>query len=210
MWVDFHWHARDKKQRHKETIGRSLAVAEAAGLDAIGAMPNTDPPLLTWQDCEDYLALADACCSPVQFYVHVGLINDVEQQKRAVEAVRANPRIIGIKAVWGETTGGRGIHRPEQQYAALETLAKEGFAGVLVGHFEDVEKMKDDAYDPQNPRTWSTVCRPEEAEISSFQRIIKMAVDVKFPGKIHVALLMSLMRFARLIVLILSILSKEE
>ncbi|HLF54332.1 MAG TPA: dihydroorotase family protein [Candidatus Nanoarchaeia archaeon] len=47
--------------------------------------------------------------------------------------------------------------------------------------------MDDNAYDPKNPRTWSTVCRPEEAEISSFQKVIRLAEDVKFPGRIHVA-----------------------
>ena len=43
MWADFHWHSRDGKQEHKDTVKRSLELAYVAGGLAIGAMPNTNP-----------------------------------------------------------------------------------------------------------------------------------------------------------------------
>lgn len=186
MWVDFHWHARDlDKQRYKETVEHSLAVAEAAGLDAIGVMPNTDPALNSFEACRDYLSLA---VNPnVQMFVHIGLTKDLEQVKRAIEATRKDSRIFGMKAYWGHSTGNLGIVKELHQFLVLETLAREGYDGVLVGHFEDEMWMEDSFYDPKNPRTWSTMCRPEKAEISSFYKIVKMAEEVGFKGRLHVA-----------------------
>ena len=186
MWVDFHWHARDEEQSHKETIARSLAVAEAAGLDAIAAMPNTERPLITLERCREYLTIARAVQSQVQFYVHIGLTADVEQVKYAIEAYRKEPAIIGMKAYWAHSTGNSGIIREDDQYKVLETLTKEGYDGVLVGHFEKQSLVQENLYDG-NLMNWSTQCRPEAAEITSFQDVVTMAEKVKFQGKLHIA-----------------------
>jgi len=185
MWVDFHWHARDWQEARKETITRSLALVEAAGGTAIAAMPNTKPPLLTLKTCREYLRLAPP--SPIQFYVHIGLTADLEQVRRAVEATRQEPRIIGMKAYFGPSTNDLSLLETRQQHQVLETLAAEGYEGVLVGHFESPRYLRDDLFDPQNPITWSTHCRPEEAEWESFQDIITIAQEVKLKAKIHVA-----------------------
>ncbi|MBW2969542.1 hypothetical protein KY309_00100 [Candidatus Woesearchaeota archaeon] len=195
MWVDFHWHSRDEEEADKESVLRSLMVAEAAGLCAIAAMPNTKKPLITLERCVEYLSLADSYKGPVKFYVHIGLTSDLEQVKRAVEIV-SEPvqrkifglrQIIGLKAYWGRSTNDLSIIEEEAQYCVLDTLAKEGFDGVLVGHFEDEEECANELYDPKNPRSWNELCRPEVAEQSSFRKIFRMAEDVKFPGRLHVA-----------------------
>lgn len=186
MWVDFHWHARDlETQRYKETIEHSLAVAEAAGLDAIGVMPNTDPALTSLEFCQEYLDLARH--PRVKMFTHIGLTPDVEQVKRAVEATRLDERIFGMKAYWGRSTGDLSIVEEDAQFRVMSALAREGYDGVLVGHFEDERIMRDKLYDSKNPVTWSTLCRPEDAEISSFLKILKMAESVNFRGAIHVA-----------------------
>jgi dihydroorotase len=184
---DIHWHARDGNQSHKETVTHSLHVAYATGLDAIAAMPNTNPPLIDLQSCRDYLSLADDVDVPVKFYVHIGLTPDVEQVKRAVEAWREEPKIIGMKAYWGRSTGDLSIVEREDQFYVLKTLAEEGYKGVLMSHCEKEAEMNDKAYDPQNPRTWSTHARPEKAEVQSFRDILQTAVGAKFKGTIHVA-----------------------
>ena len=187
MWVDFHWHARDfERQRYKETVEHSLAVAEAAGLDAIGVMPNTDPALTSFELCQAYLSLVPKNSS-VKVFVHVGLTPDLEQVKRAVEAIRLDDRIFGMKAYWGRSTGDLSIVEEDAQFRVMSALAREGYDGVLVGHFEDERIMRDNLYDPKKPVTWSTLCRPEDAEISSFLKILKMAESVNFQGALHVA-----------------------
>lgn len=187
MWFDPHWHARDEEQKHKETIERSLQLVEIAGGTAIAAMPNLTRPLISLERCQEYLALADTVDSPVQFYIHIGLTPDLEQVKRAVQASRTEPRIIGMKAYWGRSTGDLSIIHESEQYQVLDTLTQEGFTGVLVSHCEKEGEMRDDLYNPSSPVTWNTLCRPEKAEITSFNDIVRMAEDVKFPGKIHLA-----------------------
>ncbi len=192
MFFDSHWHARDWDESDKETVLRSLLVAEAAGIDAIAAMPNTFKPLTSLERCLQYLSLADSYKGPVRFFVHIGLTPDVEQVKRAVEAARLEPRIIGLKAYWGSSTGNLLIGKEEEQFRVLETLAREGFEGVLVGHYEDEEEIDVGLYDSKNPITWSTLCRPEIVEISSFRKINRAAEKAKFKGKLHVAHVSSL------------------
>ncbi len=184
---DPHWHARDGVQRHKETVEHSLRVAYAAGLDAIAAMPNTAPPLVDLDSCRNYLKLTEGSNVPVRFYVHIGLTPDVEQVKRAVEAWRQEPRIIGMKAYWGRSTGNLGIVDRNDQFRVLNVLAEEGYTGVLVSHCEKEAEMDDTAYDPKNPRTWSTLARPESAEIQSFRDIFLAATVARFRGTVHVA-----------------------
>ena len=92
-----------------------------------------------------------------------------------------------MKAYLGRSTGSLSIIHWADQYRVMDTLASEGYDGVLVGHFEKESLMNDRAYDPEKPITWSTKARPEIAEISSFADGIQIAEDVKFPGKIHVA-----------------------
>lgn len=187
MWVDFHWHSRDEEQFVQETVARSLAVAEAVGLDAIAAMPNTTRPLITLERCRNYLSLADRVKSQVRFFVHIGLTPSLEQAKLAVDATRINKRIVGIKAYFGSSTGNLNITREEDQHRVFEVLAREDYAGVLVGHFEDESLMRDYLYDSNDPRSWSVFCRPEIVEVSCFRKILRMAEGVGFKGKLHVA-----------------------
>tara|TARA_Y100000310_G_scaffold324914_1_gene387524 strand:- start:33396 stop:34454 length:1059 start_codon:yes stop_codon:yes gene_type:complete len=185
---DPHWHARDfQSQRHKETIAHSLEVAYACGLDAIAAMPNTNPPLTTHALVKEYLSIADQAKSPVEFFVHGGLTSDPEQIKGIVEAWQTEKNLIGLKAYWGRSTGDLSIVELHEQYKTIQTLAREGYDGVLVSHCEKESLMNDKAYDKLNPRTWSTHARPEEAEVESFKDILRIARDVKFQGTIHVA-----------------------
>lgn len=184
---DLHWHARDEEQSAKETIARSLAVAEASGIIGIAAMPNTTRPLISLERCRDYLAIADKKNSPVKFYVHIGLTPDVEQVKRAVDAWRKEPRIIGMKAYWGKSTGDLTIRELDHQRSVLETLSKEHYDGVLISHCEKESSMNDKLYTSVDPRVWSTRCRPEIAEVDSFQDITNLAEEASFPGVLHIA-----------------------
>jgi len=187
MWVDFHWHARDWKESHKETVKHSLELAYASGGLALGVMPNTQPPLSTLDICRDYLELADNVGFPVQLYVHIALTADLEQVRHAVEATRKEPKICGMKMYFGHSTGNLGIPRRDMQYWVLETLVREGFTGVLVGHLEKQNLLQDSLYNPEHPITWSRDCRQEIAEIAGFAEAVEILEEAHFAGKFHVA-----------------------
>ncbi|RJQ20332.1 hypothetical protein C4580_04035 [Candidatus Woesearchaeota archaeon] len=186
MAVDFHWHARDEEQSVQDTVAHSLAVAGACGLDAIAAMPNTKRPLTTLERCREYLSLAPND-SGVGFFVHIGVTADVEQVKRAVDATRKDSRIIGMKMYWDHSTGNLGITREDDQFRVMETLAKEGYKGVLVCHLENPQFNNDALYNPKEPSSWNRKCRPEISEISSLMLAERFASAVGFLGTIHVA-----------------------
>ena len=183
---DLHWHGRDLKQVHKETLYRSLMVAEASGIRRLAYMPNTDEPLTTLERCLDYLKISDAAGTQVETFVNIGLTPDLEQVKRAVEATSESARIRAMKLYMGRSTGDLSIVNKDQQRSVIETLAKEGYDKVLMSHCEKEDKMDDKKYDPGKPRTWSTICRPEEAEIESYNDLVEMAEAVNFKGTIHV------------------------
>tara|TARA_Y100000034_G_C6879729_1_gene402888 strand:+ start:393 stop:1508 length:1116 start_codon:yes stop_codon:yes gene_type:complete len=187
LMFDLHWHARDLGQREKDTVVHSLQLAYAAGLSGIAAMPNTSSPLIDLNSCREYLALAEKAEVPVEFYVHIGLTSDPEQIRRAVDAYHQEPRIIGMKAFWGKSVGDLAIESKDDQYEVLRTLAQEGYEGVVTGHFEKEAEMYTSLYDPQNPRNWSTLCRPELAEVDSFNDIVMMAMAIGLKGTLHVA-----------------------
>ncbi len=185
MWIDGHWHSRGWKQSERETVQHSLDLAYASGGLAILGMPNTDPVLDTPELCQSYAALGKG--HKVRFYTHGGLTPDQDQIKRMVEAEREFEEICGIKIFWGHSTGNLGIIERDIQYEVMRCLASEGCTAVIPSHCEKESLMDTRLYDPSKPKTWSTLCRPEAAEIESFRDILAMAEDVGFKGTLHVA-----------------------
>lgn len=134
MYIDSHVHLRDFEQKHKETIRHGLEVAYDSGLDAVFDMPNTDPPVMTRELVEDRLKIARDAGVPDVFYgLYMGLTADSEQVKQAVDVFREFPQIIGMKLYAGHSVGNLGVITEERQRAVYETLAIEGYDGVLAG-----------------------------------------------------------------------------
>lgn len=183
---DLHWHGRDLKQSHKETLQRSMQVAEAVGIRRLAYMPNTDPPLTTLDGCLEYLKISDSSNTQVETFVNIGLTPDLVQVKRAVEATNKSHRIRAMKWYMGKSVGDLSVIHKDQQRSVIETLAKEGYDKVLMSHCEKEALMDDQKYNPKDPQTWSTICRPEEAEIESFKDLIELAEAAKFKGTLHV------------------------
>lgn len=184
---DAHWHGRHFEHWKKDTLAHSLALAYAAGLEGLAAMPNPEPPLITGDLCRAYKSLADESGVPIKFFVNIGLTPDAEQIKHAIASIRKYSFILSAKAFLGRSTGSLSIIEEDEQYDMWDTLAGEGYDGLVIGHFEDEKVMDDNKFDRSNPKTWSTICRPEIAETSSFDKNIKMAVEAKYNGRIHVA-----------------------
>ena len=165
MYIDLHVHFRDFNQRHKETIKHGLEVAYDSGLDAVFDMPNTDPPIMTRELVMDRLKIAkDTGVSDVFYGVYMGLTANPEQVKRAVDVFREFPQVIGMKLYAGHSVGNLGVITEEDQRRVYETLAREGYGGVLAVHCEKESHLHPETWKHQQPII-HCYARPENAEI---------------------------------------------
>ena len=190
MFIDTHVHCRDEEQSHKETIAHALQVARDSGLDAIFDMPNTQRPVLSKKRVEERLDLARRADVPEVFYgLYVGLTSDPEQIKQAVAAYHTFfPRVVGMKLYAGHSVGELGVTRLEEQELVYDTLAREGYQGLLFVHAEKESEMNEHIGKSFNPKRPMTHCRarPWKAEYSSIQDQIALVERTRFMGKLHI------------------------
>jgi dihydroorotase len=186
---DTHIHARDfPAEEDKETIARVLRVCKKVGVGAVGAMPNTNPPLTNYENALAYMRIAEACKSDVKFFIYLGLTNDAEQVKRVPDAIRKLEEtlgyhcVLGVKQYCAHSVGNMGVLKPEDQLRNLEILAREGYTRPVVLHSEKHELMHDDLFDPQNCRTWAMLCRPPESEIKQVEQNVDIILASGFEG----------------------------
>ena len=187
MYIDSHVHFRDFNQRHKETIKHGLEVAYDSGLDAVFDMPNTDPPVMTRELVMDRLRIAkDANVSDVFYGLYMGLTADPEQVKRAVGVFREFQQVIGMKLYAGHSVGNLGVTTKEHQRTVYETLAREGYNGVLAVHCEKESHLHSEKWNHQQPIS-HCYARPENAEVESMKDQLRLVRDSGFSGKLHIA-----------------------
>lgn len=188
MYADGHVHFRDFEQKEKETVKHGLEVARDSGVDIVADMPNTKPAIFTLELAKERLALAREANVPEVFYgLYMGLTKDREQIKTAVRAYREFfPHVIGMKLYAGHSVENLGVIFSEDQEIVYETLALEGYNGILVVHAEKESKMHHSFWNPYNPRS-HCFARPEISEIESVKDQIAFAFKYRFGGKLHIA-----------------------
>jgi len=193
--IDPHVHLRDGKQSSKETVEHGLEVTYLAGLDGVFEMPNTDPPLISENDLLARIGLGDeaACKLRKKYYdfsvfhgVYAGLTPDLRQIREVVKAQKEHfPRIVGLKAFFGQSTGNLGITAENEQRLVWKAVADLGYEGVLAGHCEKESELHPDLWDLRKPFT-HTLARPPRAEVESIKDQIKFAQAAKYKGTFHV------------------------
>lgn len=187
MYIDSHVHFRDFNQRHKETIKHGLEVAYDSGLDAVFDMPNTDPPIMIRELVLDRLRIAkEANISGVFYGLYMGLTADPEQVKIAVGVYREFQQVIGMKLYAGHSVGNLGVITEKDQRAVYETLAAEGYDGVLAVHCEKESHLDPKSWNPAQPIT-HCYARPENAEVESVKDQLNVSRESGFNGKLHIA-----------------------
>ena len=185
MFIDPHVHFRDFNQWKKETVRHGLEVARDSGVDAVIDMPNTDPPILTEELVARRLELARLANVREVFYgLHMGLSNDMEQVKRAVGIYNKFPQVVGMKLYAGHSVGNMGVVSVEDQEMVYETLAREGFGGVLVVHAEKESGIKGKLWTPEIPVS-HCLARPESAEVESVADQLRLLYITNFRGTLH-------------------------
>jgi len=193
--IDPHVHLRDWKQDAKETVKHGLEVAYLANFDGVSDMSNTDPPLTSEEKLLARIGLGDEAIYKLRkkyydfnvFYgVYAGLTPDLMQIKEVVKAQEEHfPRIVGLKAFFGQSTGNMGITTENAQRLVWKAVADLGYEGVLAGHCEKESELHPDLWNPKKPFT-HTLARPPRAEVESIKDQIKFAQAAKFKGTFHV------------------------
>jgi dihydroorotase len=179
--IDSHVHLRDWDWGHKETLEHGLYVAGNVGLAAVFDMPNTSPAITTRELVEKRLSEAESLGSDVFYGLYVGVTPDVEQVKRTVEIYREffpklgdRVGVIGLKMFAGKSVGDLSVSGEEEQFRVYETLAIEGYEGVIAVHCEKESLIKPELWDPRNPVTHN-YARTPESEVESVNDQINFA-----------------------------------
>lgn len=191
MYIDTHVHCRDEEQNYKETIAHALEVARDSGVSAIFDMPNPKRPVFNRQRVEERLALAKRADIKDVFYgLFIGATADKEQLKQAVAVYKDFfPQVVGFKLFAGHSVGNLGVVRYEDQALVYETLATEGYDGVLFVHSEKEDEMNEkigNIFVPTRPVS-HCLSRPWQAEFASVKDQIALARKYGFKGKLHIA-----------------------
>jgi dihydroorotase len=189
MYIDPHVHFRDFNQRNKETIAHGLEVARDSGVDAVCDMPNTNPAILTEKEVLERIELArQANVKEVRYFIWMGLTNDPEQVKRAVDLERKFSEVIGMKVYMGHSTGDMGIVEYHDQEHLLTTLARAGYEGILPTHCEKENEMHNTRFDRLNPIT-HCLDRAEIAEVRSVRDLLTIyrSISPTPKYKLHIA-----------------------
>ena len=187
--IDAHVHLRDFNQKEKETIEHGLRVAKLAGFQRVFDMPNCNPPLTSKEVVLERLALASESVKKhkVAYHLYMGLTNDEEQIKEAVNTYfMLFPLVVGLKMFLGQSTGNMGIVSYSDQEKVVRALTQAGYDGVLTVHAEKESLMKSELYIKGHSETHS-LARPNESEIESIKDIIKIVKETGFKGKLHIA-----------------------
>ncbi|MFH1420758.1 MAG: dihydroorotase [Candidatus Aenigmatarchaeota archaeon] len=196
--IDPHVHLRDEEWAYKETIANGLWIAEHARMSAVFDMPNLPRPVTTEERVLERFALASAANSPVVYATYVGVTSEPEQLKRAVDVTRKykfkegdRTFVSGLKMFAGRSVGDLSVVEEDEQHLVYETLAREGYDGVITVHCEKESLIKKGPdgkqyFDPKNPITHCTA-RPPEAELESIRDQLLFSEQAGYKGHLHIA-----------------------
>lgn len=193
--MDFHVHCRESRnlEGSAENVGHALEVAALVGVDAIGDMPNTNPPIISREQVVKRLDVAKSYGSNVFYGLHIGLTSGFEQIREAVETYREFfPRqgdkvgVIGLKMYAGRSVGDLAVVDVDKQMRVYETLENCRYRGVLVVHCEKESLMRPELWTPEVPQSHS-FARPAGAELESIRDQVGFVYNSDFRGTLHVA-----------------------
>jgi dihydroorotase len=183
--IDPHVHCRDWEESHKATIKSVMEIAKSQNVCAIFDMPNTKPPIVSKELVKKRIDRAREQGCLDGYYLYIGITNNPEQIKEAVEAVETVPRVIGIKMFAARSVGDLSITTEKAQSLVYRELAQEHYDGVLAVHCEKESLFQMDLWDPTHPQTWN-LARPPEAEVESVKDQIRFAKESRFEGVLHI------------------------
>lgn len=183
--IDSHVHLRGEEYS-QNYLGLGFSDARQVGLQAILEQPNPTPWLTTEVAIKSRLSRAELYKGNVHHRIHIGMTNDLEQVKTALNLVMSKKySLVSDKTFWVHSTGNMGIIDLEIQKQIWKIKGELGYNGVSIGHFE-AEDIFTGEFNPKNPISHSLKQNPE-AELIQVERQIKNAKDYNFKGTFYIA-----------------------
>ncbi len=177
--IDPHVHCRDWEQKYKSTIKQVFEIARKQGVEAVFDMPNTKPAILAKKDVRKRMSTANEEGCPAGYYLYIGVTEEQEQIREAIDVALHHPKVVGIK-MYADSE----IADENSQRLVFKELADANYDGVLAVHAEKKSLFRMDLWNPECPASWN-LARPPEAEIASVQDMIKFAKGTGFKGKLY-------------------------
>ncbi len=171
-FVDIHVHCRDWGQRHKETIETCSQAAARGGVVKIFDMPNTAPPLNTYERLKERIEYAREK-SVVEYYVHGGVPEDLDDLIRYLE--------LGVRSI---KIFPEDLKRLEEN-KCLEKFFRlcEKYDILIVIHCEDIDIIRRNMENIPHITDNHSLIRCRESEISCISYML--SILQKYNVRIH-------------------------
>jgi len=181
--IDTHVHLRALRENQ---IIRGAEEAARRGIGTVFDMPNiAGKPLLRREDVEERLAYVNKLGLPVNYSLWIGLTPEEKQIKEAVQIVRENQWVVGLKLYTCPMPDNLGVTDSRQIGKIFRILAKLKYQGVIAVHCEKARLMKPEKWNPQEPWTHG-LARPPETEFVQVKEVIQLAKNTGFEGRLHI------------------------
>ena len=186
MIIDPHVHLRGEEYQGQEFLRKGFRDAKVVGIQALLEMPNPDPQLTSEKICNDRIGYVDLIRDGIYHGINIGLTDDIEQVKSALELVESSSRITADKVFYVHSTGNMGILDEDVQREIWKVKGEMKYNGVSMGHFEDEDSFdKENPFDYKNPISHSLYQNPE-SELIQVERQLRNAIDNKFQGTFYI------------------------
>jgi dihydroorotase len=183
--IDPHVHLRGTEY---DIDFRRMAFEDAAacGVAHIIEQPNPTPKLIDTRTTSMCLEMTRGVRGAVGHSIHIGITNDIEQVRKAFEAVMRNEcGLVSDKMFYVNSTGNMGILDHDYQRRVWKMAAEMGYRGVRPAHLEDEELFdKTNTFNPDYPVS-HTFFQNEESEVIQLERQLRNAHDAKFKGTFY-------------------------
>ncbi|MDE1866047.1 MAG: dihydroorotase [Candidatus Micrarchaeota archaeon] len=184
--IDPHVHFRGFEERQKCTISSGMALAASQGVVAIIDMPNSKPPIISWEIVNMRLTEANNEGCTKGYYLFIGATSNPNQIKEAAYVAKNNSRVAGIKMYAGKSTNPSiSVIEYGAQRIVYQTLVQEDYRGVLALHCEKESLSNYALWVPERPSSWNRV-KPPESEVESVRDQIRLAEETGFKGHLHI------------------------
>ena len=186
MIIDPHVHLRGEEYQGQEFLRKGFRDAKVVGIQALLEMPNPDPQLTSEKICNDRIGYVDLIRDGIYHGINIGLTDDIEQVKSALELVESSSRITADKVFYVHSTGNMGILDEDVQREIWKVKGEMKYNGVSMGHFEDEDSFDSEhQFNYKNPISHSLYQNPE-SELIQVERQVRNAVDNNFAGTFYV------------------------
>ena len=167
--IDGHVHLRLPGGETKETWEHASVACLLGGVTTVFDMPNTSPPLVTYDGIDAKAALIGE--QPINYRFWFGATND---NMEGVARAATHPMVIGLKIYMGSSTGNLLVHEDEPLLAHFENCADQGLICGVHAESEVLIRSNQKKYKGRTLRMHDhCLIRDTEVEMADVRRALE-------------------------------------